>query len=135
MFNTTKKSEELIPGMQKILNFENEPKWYTIRFAIFMSLGLKENIDLTRKLNFEGGVNYKTEFITGRNKTDIEGVQADYNDLIAIMMSNYHDIELNDANVLDKLLEQHCERGFEHLSKNLNGSSSIFVFLKSELSA
>lgn len=135
MFNTTHLIEEQLPEMQKILCLEKEPKWCTLRFAIFMSLSLKEELDMNCKINFEGGINYKTEVITGKNKSDILGTQADYNDIIAIMMSNYHNCELDDSNTLDKLLERHCIRGFDYLGKNLNSSSSIFLFLKNEFIA
>lgn len=132
MFKTTKKIEEQLPALQKILNLENDPKWLTLRFAINISLSLPQKLDESASIDFTDGVQYKTDVITGKNKTDITGVQADYTDLIAIIVSNYHDCELNDVNSLEKLLERHCIRGFEYLSKSLNGSSSVFIWLKNE---
>lgn len=133
-FRTTENIEENIDSMAKILNFGNDPKWYTLRFAIFVSLSIQRTqpIDLRKKIDFEGGISYKAEVITGRNKTDVKGVQGDFTDMIAVMVSNAHDVEINDINTLEKYLEKHCVRGFEYLEKSLNTNSSVFVWLKNE---
>lgn len=133
-FRTTEAIEQNINNMAKILNFENDPKWYTLRFAIFISLSIQRTqpIDLDKKIDYEGGIGYKAEVITGRNKTDIKGVQGDYTDMIAVMVSNAHDVKIDDINTLEKYLEKHCVRGFEYLEKSLNTNSSVFVWLKNE---
>lgn len=132
-FRTTEAIENKINNMAKILNFENDPKWYTLRFAIFVSLSIQRTqpIDLNKKIDFNGG-GYKAEVITGRKKIDIKGVQGDYTDMIAVMVSNAHDIKIDDINTLEKYLEKHCVRGFEYLEKSLNTNSSVFVWLKNE---
>lgn len=133
-FRTTQHIEQNIEKMAKILNFQNEPKWYTLRFAIFISLTLERTtkIDLDEKIDFDNGIGYKAEVITGRNKSDIKGVQGDYTDMIAVMVSNAHDCKIDDVNALEKYLEKHCVRGFNYLEKSLNEKSSIFLWLKNE---
>lgn len=133
-FRTTENIEENINSMAKILNFENDPKWYTLRFAIFVSLSIQRTqpIDLEKKIDFDGGISYKAEVITGRNKTELKGIQGDYTDMIAVMVSNAHDVEIDNINTLEKYLEKHCVRGFEYLEKSLNTNSSLFVWLKNE---
>lgn len=133
-FRTTQNIEHKIDKMAKILNFQDMPKWYTLRFAIFISLTLEKNmkIDLDEKIDFDNGIGYKADVITGRNKTDIKGVQGDYTDLIAVMVSNTHNCKIEDINMLEKYLERHCVRGFEYLEKSLNEKSSIFLWLKNE---
>ena len=132
MFRTTQQIEEQLPELAKILGYEKQPKWMTLRFAINISLSLPQKLDEAKKLNYEGGIDYKTSVITGKNKTDVTGVQADYTDFLAIVVSNYHNCALEDINTLEKLLELHCDRGFEYLGKNLNKASSVFVWLKNE---
>jgi|GEM_PF-1251903 len=133
-FRTTEHIELELPKMQKILNFENEPKWYTLRFAIFISLSIEKHIplNLEDEIDFTNGIGYKADVITGRNKTEIKGTQGDYTDMIAVMISNVHDCKLKDINSLDKYLERHCVRGFNYLEKSLNSKSSVFVWLKNE---
>lgn len=133
-FRTTQHIEHNIDKMAKILNFQNEPKWYTLRFAIFVSLSIEKHIkiNLDERIDFENGIGYKSEVITGRNKTDIKGIQGDYTDMIAVMVSNTHDIKIDDINTLEKYLEKHCVRGFNYLEKSLNEKSSIFIWLKNE---
>lgn len=132
MFKTTQSIEEQLPNLAKVLNFHNEPKWLTLRFAINISLSMSDKLNESEVIDFTNGIQYKTDVITGKNKTDITGVQADYTDLIAIMVSNYHNCKLDEINSLEKLLERHCIRGFEYLSKSLNGNSSVFIWLKNE---
>lgn len=134
MFRTTKHIEENMEKMAKILNLQDEPKWMTIRFAINTSLSLQTSspIDLEKQIDYEGGFTYKAEVITGRNKTDVKGIQGDYTDLMAVMVSNAHDCKLDDINSLEKYLEKHLVRGFKYLESSLNEKSSVFIWLKNE---
>lgn len=132
MFRTTGAIENSYTKMAKILGFENDPKWMTLRFAIFISLSLpSKNFD---GLNFDysAGIQYKAEVIIGKNKPELNGINADYTDIIAIMVSNYHNCELEDINSLEKYLEKHCVRGFDYLEKSLNEKSDLFIWLLDE---
>lgn len=112
------------------LNFQ----WCIQRLKINPSVKYLQNAtnEYSEKIDFENGVGYKAEVITGRNKSDIKGVQGDYTDMIAVMVSNTHDCKIEDVNTLEKYLEKHCVRGFDYLEKSLNEKSSIFLWLKNE---
>ena len=131
---TTAKTESLIPRISKILHFTDEPKWMTIRFAIFISLSIEENIDYTEKIDFNGGKTYNLEVITGKGKTDIIGIHADITDLTALYLANFDQTKIKNEKELEKILEHHCERGFQILASSLNENSNIFEWLKEEFS-
>ncbi len=129
---TTAYTEQQIPKIAKLLGFEKEPKWVTIRFAIFVSLSIKERLDTIQKIDFTDGKIYPLEVITGKGKVDIQGVQADYTDMIALFITNYEDKSINTLRGLELKLEQHCERGFNILASSLNENSNIFEWIKQE---
>ncbi len=129
---TTAHTEQQIPKIAKLLGFEKEPKWVTIRFAIFISLSIKEELHTTDKIDFIDGKVYPLDVITGKGKVDIQGVQADYTDMIALFIANYEDKNINTLRGLELKLEQHCERGFNILSSSLNDNSNIFEWIKQE---
>ncbi|WP_066155483.1 DndE family protein [Aliarcobacter cryaerophilus] len=129
---TTAHTEQQIPKIAKLLGFEKEPKWVTIRFAIFISLSIKEGLDTIEKIDFTDGKTYPLDVITGKGKVDIQGVQADYTDMIALFISNYEDKNINTLRGLELKLEEHCERGFNILASSLNENSNIFEWIKQE---
>lgn len=129
---TTAHTEQQIPKIAKLLGFEKEPKWVTIRFAIFISLSIKEGLDTIEKIDFTDGKVYPLDVITGKGKVDIQGVQADYTDMIALFISNYEDKNINTLRGLELKLEEHCERGFNILASSLNENSNIFEWIKQE---
>lgn len=129
---TTAYTEQQIPKIAKLLGFEKEPKWVTIRFAIFISLSIKEGLDTIEKIDFTDGKIYPLDVITGKGKVDIQGVQANYTDMIALFISNYEDKSINTLRGLELKLEQHCERGFNILASSLNENSNIFEWIKQE---
>ena len=129
---TTLHTEQQIPRIAKLLGFEKDPKWVTIRFALFISLSIEEELDLSEKIDFTDGKTYPLDVITGKGKVDTQGVQADYTDMIALFISNYEKKKVNTLRGLELKLEQHCERGFNILASSLNENSNIFEWIKQE---
>lgn len=129
---TTAHTEQQIPKVAKLLGFEKEPKWVTIRFAIFISLSIEEGLDSIEKIDFTDGKIYPLDVITGKGKVDTQGVQADYTDMIALFIANYESKNINTLRGLELKLEQHCERGFNILASSLNDNSNIFEWIKQE---
>lgn len=129
---TTSFTEKQIPKIAKLLGFENEPKWVTIRFAIFISLSIYESLDITEKIDFSGGKVYNLEVITGKGKPELSGDQGDYNDIIAVIVANADDVQLKNEKEFEKRLEYHCERGFQILASSLNENSDIYEWIKIE---
>lgn len=129
MFRTTGHIENSFTKVAKILGFEKDHKWLTLRFAIFISLSLPHKNLESSNSDFNGGIQYKAEVILGKNKPELSGLNADYTDIISIMVSNYHNCEIKDINELEKYLEKHCIRGFDYLEKSLNEKSDLFVWL------
>lgn len=129
---TTEHSEQHIPRIARLLGFEGEPKWLTIRFAISISLALDEQINLKEKIDFSNGKTYNLEVLTGKGKLDLTGEQADYNDLMALIIANKHDDKIKSERELEKALEYHCERGFNILASSLRDNSDIFGWIKQE---
>lgn len=129
---TTLHTEQQIPRIAKLLGFEKDPKWVTIRFALFISLSIEKELKLSEKIDFTEGKNYSLEVITGKGKVDTQGVQADYTDMIALFISNYENKKVNTLRGLELKLEQHCERGFNILASSLNENSNIFDWIKEE---
>jgi hypothetical protein len=123
---TTKFIEDNISKIAKLIYAENDPKWVTIRFAIFISLSINEKIK-RKKLNFKDGKAYSLEVIIGKGKSE-----GDYTDIIALMIANNDDIEIKNEKELEKHLEIHTQRGFEILISSLNQNSNIFEWIKEE---
>jgi hypothetical protein len=123
---TTKFIEDNISKIARLIYAENDPKWVTIRFAIFISLSINEKIK-RKKLNFKDGKAYSLEVITGKGKSE-----GDYTDIIALMIANNDDIEIKNEKELEKHLEIHTQRGFEILISSLNQNSNIFEWIKEE---
>jgi hypothetical protein len=129
---TTSFTEENLPRIAKLFGFENEPKWLTIRFAIFTSLALEETINLNQSIDFSGGKTYNWDVISGKGKNDFQGDQADYHNLMALIMANANDKQINNDKEFEKALEHHCERGFTILASSLRDNSDVFEWLKQE---
>jgi hypothetical protein len=129
---TTEFTEQQLPRIAKLLGFEKEPKWLTIRFAIFISLSVDEKIDTSEKIDFSNGKTYNLDVITGKGKVDQQGEQADYTDLISLMIANNDNYKLNTHRGLEIKLEQHCERGFSILASSFNENSDVFEWIKQE---
>lgn len=129
---TTEFAEKQIPKIAKLLGFQDEPKWLTIRYAIFISLAMNEPVNVNKKIDFSNGKVYNLEVITGKGKSEFQGSQADYTDLIAIYIANHQNIEIKNEKELEKYLEHHCERGFQILASSLNENSDIFEWLNEE---
>lgn len=129
---TTQFTEQQLPRIAKLLGFDKEPKWLTIRFAIFISLSVDEKIDTSDKIDFSDGKTYSLDVITGNGKVDLQGEQADYTDLIALMIANNDNNKVNTHRGLELKLEQHCERGFSILASSFNENSDVFEWIKQE---
>lgn len=129
---TTEHTEQNLPRIARLLGFENEPKWLTIRFAVSISLALNEQIDFKEKIDFIGGKTYNLEVLTGKGKLDLTGDQADYNDLMALIVANKQGSQIKSEREFEKALEYHCERGFNILASSLRDNSDIFGWLKQE---
>jgi len=129
---TTEHTEQHLPRIARLLGFESEPKWLTVRFAIAISLGLAKPIDLNEKIDFTNGKVYNIEVITGKGKLDLTGEQADYNDLMAIIIANSEDKKIETEREFEKYLEYHCERGFNILASSLRDNSDIFGWIRQE---
>lgn len=129
---TTSHTEQQIGRIGKLLGFEKDPKWVTIRFAIFISLSIDKELDSSDKIDFTDGKSYDLSVITGKGKVDTQGVQADYTDMIAMFIANYENKKVNTLRGLELKLEQHCERGFNILASSLNENSNIFEWIKQE---
>ncbi len=129
---TTEHTEQHLPRIARLLGFEGEPKWLPIRFAIAISLGLDKTIDLNEKIDFSNGKTYNIEVITGKGKLDLTGEQADYNDLMALIIANAEDKKLKTEREFEKYLEYHCERGFNILTSSLRDNSDIFGWISQE---
>ncbi len=129
---TTEHTEQHLPRIARLLGFEKEPKWLTIRFAVSISLALDVHIDLTEKIDFTNGKTYNLEVITGKGKLDLTGEQADYNDLMALFIANKHENQINSEREFEKALEFHCERGFNILVSSLRDNSDIFGWIQQE---
>ena len=131
---TTQYTEENIPRIARYLGFENEPKWLIIRFAISISLALDETISYDDKIDFIGGQVYNLNVITGKGKNEFHGDQADYHDLIALMITNSDAKQITDDKDFEKALEYHCERGFNILASSWKDKSDVFKWLGQEFS-
>jgi len=129
---TTEFTEQQLPRIAKLLGFEKEPKWLTIRFAIFISLSVDKKIDTSDKIDFNNGKTYNLDVITGKGKVDLQGEQADYTDLISLMIANNDKYKVNTHRGLEIKLEQHCERGFSILASSFNENSDVFEWIKQE---
>ena len=129
---TTEHTEQHLPRIARLLGFENEPKWLTIRFAVSISLALEDQINLKEKIDFSNGKTYNLEVLTGKGKLDLTGDQADYNDLMALMIANKQEKQVKTEREFEKNLEFHCERGFNILTSSLRDNSDIFGWIKQE---
>ena len=129
---TTLYTEDNLPRIAKLLGFENEPKWLTIRFAISISLALNETINYNNKIDFSGGKIYAWDVITGKGKNELHGDQADYHDLMAVIVSIANQQEIMSNKEFEKALEYHCERGVNVLATSLREHSDIYSWLKQE---
>lgn len=129
---TTNFTEQQLPRIAKLLGFEKEPKWVTIRFAIFISLSINEKLDNELKIDYTDGKTYPLDVITGKGKVDLHGDQADYTDIISLFIANNEHKKINTLRGLELLLEQHCERGFSILASSLNENSDVFEWIKQE---
>lgn len=129
---TTQYTEDNLPRIAKLLGFENEPKWLTIRFAISISLALNDPLNESENIDFSGGKIYSWDVITGKGKNEFHGDQADYHDLMAIIIANANDQKIKNDKDLEKALEHHCERGFSILASSLRDNSDVFEWIKQE---
>ncbi|WP_152184892.1 DndE family protein [Sulfurimonas indica] len=129
---TTEHTEQHLSRIARLLGFENDPKWLTIRFAISISLALEEKINMKEKIDFSNGKTYNLEVITGKGKLDLTGDQADYNDLMALIIANVEEKQIKTEREFEKALEFHCERGFNILTSSLRDNSDIFGWIKQE---
>ena len=129
---TTEHTEQHLPRIARLLGFESEPKWLTIRFAVSISVALDEKINLKEKIDFSNGKTYNLEVLTGKGKLDLTGDQADYNDLMALIIANKQGNKINSEREFEKALEFHCERGFNILTSSLRDNSDIFGWIGQE---
>jgi len=132
--HTTEHTEQHLPRIARLLGFENEPKWLTIRFAISISIALKEDINLKEKIDFTSGKTYNLEVLTGKGKLGLTGDQADYNNFMALIVSNKQGKQIKTEREFEKALEFHCERGFNILTSSLRDNSDIFGWVRQEFS-
>ena len=128
---TSEFTENQISRIAKLLGFEKEPKWLTIRFAIFISLSTEDALEPIL-IDFTDGKTYSLDVITGKGKVDTQGEQADYTDFMALLVANSEKNKVNTQRGLELKLEQHCERGFSILASSLNENSDIFEWIKQE---
>ena len=129
---TTEHTEQHLPRIARLLGFEGEPKWLTIRFAASISLALNEQINMKEKIDFTNGKTYNLEVLTGKGKLDLTGDQADYNDLMALIIANKQGNKINSEREFEKALEFHCERGFNILTSSLRDNSDVFGWITQE---
>jgi len=131
---TTEHTEQYLPRVARLLGFEGEPKWLTIRFAVSISLALDEQINMKEKIDFTNGKTYNLEVLTGKGKLDLTGDQADYNDLMALIVANKQEKHVKTEREFEKALEFHCEKGFNILASSLRDNSDIFGWINQEFS-
>ncbi len=129
---TTEHTEQHLPRIARLLGFESESKWLTIRFAVSISVALDEKINLKEKIDFSNGKTYNLEVLTGKGKLDLTGDQADYNDLMALVIANNQDKQIKTEREFEKSLEYHCERGFNILASSLRDNSDVFGWITQE---
>ncbi len=129
---TTEHTEQHLPRIARLLGFESESKWLTIRFAASISLALDEQINMKEKIDFTNGKTYNLEVLTGKGKLDLTGEQADYNDLMALIIANKQEKKVDTEREFEKALEFHCERGFNILTSSLRDNSDIFGWIQQE---
>ena len=129
---TTAYTEENLSRIAKYLGLENEPKWLTIRFAISISLALDEAINADEAIDFTGGKIYNWDVVTGKGKNELHGDQADYHGLMALIVANSEDTQITTDKEFEKLLECHCERGFNVLASSWRDNSDVFEWLGQE---
>jgi len=129
---TTEHTEDNLPRIARYLGFENEPKWLTIRFAISASLALEEKINVSETIDFSNGKVYAWDVVTGKGKNELQGDQADYHDLMALVIANTEDTQIKNDKEFENLLEGHCERGFNILASSLKDKSDVFEWLRQE---
>ncbi len=129
---TTEHTEQHLPRIARLLGFDGESKWLTIRFAASISLALDEQINMKEKIDFSNGKTYNLEVLTGKGKLDLMGEQADYNGLMALIIANKQENKINSEREFEKSLEFHCERGFNILASSLRDNSDIFGWINQE---
>ena len=129
---TSAYAEQHLPRIAKLLGFDNEPRWLTIRFAVSVSLALETSPDMKKKIDFSGGKTYAWDVVTGKGKSDFQGDQADYHDLMALIVANTNDQQIKSDKEFEKALEQHCERGFTVLASSLRDNSDVFEWIRQE---
>lgn len=129
---TSEHTEENLTRIARYLGFENEPKWLSLRFAISISLALDETINMDNDIDFTGGKSYAWDVLTGKAKNELHGDQADYHNLMALIMANNEDSQLVGDKDFEKVLEFHCERGFSILASSWKDKSDVFEWLGQE---
>ena len=129
---TTEHTEQHLPRIARLLGFESEPKWLTIRFAVSISVALDEQINMKEKIDFSNGKIYNLEVLTGKGKLDLTGDQADYNDIMGLIIANKQGNKVDSEREFEKALEFHCERGFNILTSSLRDNSDIFEWISQE---
>lgn len=128
---TSQFTENHIFRVAKLLGFEKEPKWLTIRYAISISLSIDEPLK-NGKIDYNEGKTYNMEVITGKSKVDLQGEQGDYTDFFALLIANFDNSKVSSERSLEIKLEKHCERGFQVLASSLNDNSDIYEWMKHE---
>jgi len=96
------------------------------------SIRLDEKLDMSKPIDFSGGKVYAWDVITGKGKNDLQGEQADYHDLFALIVANSAGKTIEDEKEFEKLLEYHCERGFSILASSWKDNSDVFKWLGEE---
>ncbi|MEA1919733.1 MAG: DndE family protein [Campylobacterota bacterium] len=129
---TSEHTEENLDRIAKYLGFEKEPKWLTLRFAIFTSLSLDEKINNDSSIDFTGGKSYAWDVLTGKSKNELHGDQADYHNLMALIVANNDNTQISNDKDFEKALEYHCERGFNILASSWKDKSDVFEWLGQE---
>ncbi len=100
---TTEHTEQHLPRIARLLGFESESKWLTIRFAVSISVALDEKINLKEKIDFSNGKTYNLEVLTGKGKLDLTGDQADYNNIMALMIANKQNKQVKTEREFERL--------------------------------
>jgi hypothetical protein len=124
MVRTTKKIEEYITPLFKLLNYPtNTPKWVALRFMLNISLSLK---DTSYKVEIEefNGKEYRLAQITGENKEE-----EDFTNYYFKMIEAYEDIKIKSRKEFERKIEYHIFRGYSILNYSLKANSNIYEFL------
>ncbi len=125
MIKTSKRVEENIIDIQKLLNFKNSPKWEILRFLL--NISLSKTTKLNCDCHVQNGKEYRLEQITGLGK------EEDRTNLYKEMLKIYHNEKYIDNKTFEQYISEHIENGFLIIKTAVENKFNLFDLVQKEL--